>query len=258
MVAGLCFNQPMETDVRGISLTTVDGRGVDALIAKPNGDGPWPAIVVIHEIWGADDEMYKHLRHLASLGYIAVMPNLYSDGGMRKCLIGTLKSLRSGRGRAYADIEASRQHLLSDDDCTGTVGVLGFCMGGGFALMTASGFSAAAVNYGDLPKAMDSTLGRACPIVGSYGRKDVLNKGAAPRLEATLSRLDIPHDVKEYPNAGHAFMNEELNGWPWTRPIVRALNFGPDPVAARDAWARIEAFFAAHLVTGKDTRTATE
>ena len=53
--------------------------------------------------------MYKHLRHLAWLGYIAVMPNLYSDGGMRKCLIGTLKSLRSGRGRAYADIEASRQ-----------------------------------------------------------------------------------------------------------------------------------------------------
>ena len=42
----------METDVRGISLTIVDGRGVDALIAKPNGDGPWPAIVVIHEIMG--------------------------------------------------------------------------------------------------------------------------------------------------------------------------------------------------------------
>lgn len=240
----------MAADVRNIALTTVDDRYLDAVIATPDGDGPWPAIVVIHEIFGIDDEMHKHLRHLAGLGYIAVMPNLYSGGGMRRCLIGTLKSLRSGRGRAYADIEASRHYLLKNSDCTGTVGVLGFCIGGGFALMTASsGFAAASVNYGDLPKHIDATLENACPIVASYGSKDVLNKGAAPKLSAALERLDIPHDVKEYPGAGHAFMDEKLTGWPWTRPIVRVLNFGPDPAAARDAWARIEVFFGAHLVT---------
>jgi carboxymethylenebutenolidase len=62
-------------------------------------------------------------------------------------------------------------------------------------------------------------------------------------------RLKIPHDVKEYPGVGHAFMDEKLTGWPWTRPIVRVLNFGPDPAATIDAWARIEAFFGAHLDT---------
>ena len=192
--------------------------------------------------------MHKQLRHLAQLGYIAIMPNLYAAGGMRKCLIGTLRSLRSGRGRAYADIEAARQHLLGNAECTGTVGVLGFCMGGGFALMTASsGFAAASVNYGDLPKQMDSTLRNACPIVASYGSRDLRNLGAAPKLATALERLEIPHDVKEYPGAGHAFMNEEITGWPWTRPIARVLNFSPDPVAASDAWRRIEAFFSVHL-----------
>jgi len=245
----------MKTDIRGISLTADQGRVVEALIAKPGGIGPWPAIVVIHEIWGIDDEMRKQLQHLAGLGYIALMPNLFADGGMRRCLFGTLKSLRSGQGRAYADIEAARRHLLLADDCSGTVGVMGFCMGGGFALMTASAYSAAAVNYGDLPTAMDSTLSTACPIVASYGRRDVLNKGAAPKLEAALTRLGITHNVREYPNAGHAFMNEKLNGWPWTRPVARVLHIGPDPEAASDAWSRIEAFFAAHLLPGQQTGT---
>lgn len=64
-----------------------------------------------------------------------------------------------------------------------------------------------------------------------------------------LTGLDIPHDIKEYPEAGHVFMNSELNGWPWLRPIVRVLNFGPNPEAASDAWIRIDAFFGEHLAT---------
>jgi carboxymethylenebutenolidase len=112
----------MPADLRSIALTTADGRSIDAAITTPDGPGPWPAIVVIHEIFGIDDEMHKHLRHLARMGYIAVMPNLYAGGGMARCLAGTLRSLRTGRGRAYADIEAARHYLLSDAECTGTEG----------------------------------------------------------------------------------------------------------------------------------------
>ncbi len=238
----------MAADIVDVHLDAADGRTVDAIMTSPNGEGPWPGIVVIHEIFGIDAEMHKHLRHLADLGYLAVMPNLYTDGGMRRCLIGTLKSLRTGRGRAYADIEAARQFMLDDPSCTRAVGVLGFCMGGGFALMTAaSGFDVASVNYGDIPVDVDAALGGSCPVVGSYGAKDVTKKGAAAKLESALTRLEIPHEVKEYPDAGHVFMNDKLNGWPWLRPIVRVAHFGPDPVAAADAWARIEKFFAAHL-----------
>ena len=239
----------MSNDIQRVSLVVSGGRRVQAIMSRPSSPGPWPAIVAIHELFGIDDEMVKQVRHLAGLGYLALMPDLYTDGGARRCLIGTLRSLRSGRGKAYADIEAARLQLLADPSCNGAVGVLGFCMGGGFALMTAaSGFVVASANYGDVPRHVEDTLAGACPIVGSYGRKDVLNRGASAKLEAALSRLDIPHDIKEYPGAGHAFMNSELNGWPWTRPIVKVLNFGPRPDAAADAWRRIDAFLHEHLV----------
>ena len=238
----------MAPDIIDLQLETADGRSIDAVMTVPDGRGPWPGIVVVHELFGIDEEMHKHLRHLAAMGYLAIMPDLYTHGGMRRCLIGTLKSLRTGRGRAYADIEAARRFMLDEPHCTRAVGVLGFCMGGGFALMTAaSGFDVASVSYGDLPVDLISKLGGSCPVVASYGAKDVTKKRAAAKLETALTELEIPHDVKEYPDAGHVFMNDELNGWPWLRPIVRVAHFGPDPVAAADAWGRIESFFAAHL-----------
>ena len=87
-----------------------------------------------------------------------------------RCLVGTFRALLSGRGRAYADIESGRQWLLAQPDCTGTVGTIGFCMGGGFALMTATtGFDAASVNDGQVPKGLDAVARGACPVVGSYG-----------------------------------------------------------------------------------------
>jgi carboxymethylenebutenolidase len=72
--------------------------------------------------------------------------------------------------------------------------------------------------------------------------------GAADRLEASLTRLGIPHDVKEYPEAGHAFLNDAESGPPIMRfALKRIIGAGPNPDAAADAWQRIEAFFAEHL-----------
>jgi len=236
----------IDTSVEGVS------PGLQGVLGIPEGEGPWPAVVVVHEIFGVDDEMRKQVAHLASLGYLALMPDLYTSGGTTRCLVGTMRAMRSGRGRAYADIEAARQWLLRRPDGTGAVGVLGFCMGGGFALMTAgTGFDAAAVNYGMLPTDMEAALENACPVVGSFGGKDGTLKGAAHTLELALDDKRIPHDVKEYPEAGHVFMNEKLNGPLWIRPLVRVLGFGPNPEAAVDAWSRIDAFFTTHLTLAR-------
>ena len=226
-------------------------EGLRGYLALPPGPGPWPGLVVIFEIFGADDANLELLEHAASLGYLALMPDLYSQGGVRRCLVSTFRALGAGRGRPFQDIEAARQWLTASPDCTGAVGSLGFCLGGAFALVSANrGFDATASNYGQLPKDLDAALRGACPIVGNYGGSDSSQKGAAGKLDKALTGLGIEHDIKEYPEAGHSFMNPFENGPKVLRPILRRFNVGPKPAEAADAWARIDAFFADHLRGG--------
>jgi carboxymethylenebutenolidase len=139
------------------------------VLAVPDGDGPWPAVVIVHEAFGVTDVMRRQVQRMAAAGYLVVMPDLYTAGGARKCLTATFRAMASGHGRAWVDIESARQMLIARDDCTGRVGVLGFCMGGGFALGAATrGFGASSVNYGRLPKDMDAVLAGACPIVDKH------------------------------------------------------------------------------------------
>ncbi|KFF59816.1 carboxymethylenebutenolidase [Cryobacterium sp. MLB-32] len=247
----------MTESPRLIDLTLPVGSGgsagLKAVLAIPAGDGPWPGVVLVHEAFGLNDVMRRQALRMAEAGYLALMPDLFTDGGARKCLVSTFRALSAGEGRAFVDIEAARVALAGRADCTGAVGVLGFCMGGGFALAAAQrGFAAASVNYGQLPKDLDAALVGACPIVGSFGGRDSSLKGAAAKLDAALVRAGITHDVKEYPEAGHAFLNDAESGPPVLRYVFkRMLGAGPNPDAAADAWQRIEAFFGEHLAEGR-------
>jgi carboxymethylenebutenolidase len=225
-------------------------RNLRGVLAVPEGPGPWPGVVLVHEAYGVNEVMRRQVAHVASLGYVALMPDLFSDGGARRCLAATFRALRSGEGRAFVDIDSARSFLTARDDSTGQVGVLGFCMGGGFALVAAAGhgFDASSVNYGMLPHDLDDDLRGACPIVGSYGGRDHSLSGASAKLDASLTRLGVPHDVKEYPSAGHSFLNDSESGPAVVRLLTkRILGAGPEPVAAADAWRRIETFFGEHL-----------
>lgn len=219
-------------------------------LARPGGDGPWPGVVAIHELFGLNDLVRRQADRLAAAGYLTLAPDLFSDGRTPRCIVNTFRALASGQGKALVDIEAARRFVLDHDDCTGKVGIIGFCMGGGFALVAANrGFDAAAPNYGMPPKDIEKALTGACPIVASYGGKDVALRGTANKLERTLTTLGIAHDVKEYPTAGHSFLNDEFFGPGLTHSVQRVMHLGPDPVAAPDAWKRIEAFFADHLAS---------
>jgi len=216
-------------------------------LAEPIGEGPHAGVIVIHDVFGLSDDIRVQADRLAAAGYLALVPDLYSGRGIR-CVVATMQASRSGRGKAYEEIEAARGLLLEREDCNGRIGIIGFCMGGGFALMCApqGGYAAASVNYGDVPADAPERLAGACPIVGSYGAKDLGLRGHAGRLERALTTVGVAHDVKEYPSAGHSFLNR-FNAGPLLTPLIHVAGFGYEHAAAQDAWRRILEFFAEHL-----------
>ena len=121
-------------------------------------------------------------------------------------------------------------------------------MGGGFALLCSPryDFQAASVNYGEVPKDAAERLAGACPIVASYGKRDRALPGRAQRLEQALTELDVLHDVKEYENSGHSFMNR-INVGPLFAPVVKFAGLNYVHADADDAWRRVLQFFEEHL-----------
>jgi carboxymethylenebutenolidase len=231
----------------GNVLIPTPGSAIPAYLAIPSSTDPCPGVVVLHDVGGMSQDLRNQANWLAADGFLAAAPELYHRGGLISCMRTIMRDCMARIGPTFDDIEATRSWLSCHPASNGRVGVIGFCMGGGIALLLVSGrnFSAASINYGGrLPDDIEGLLRAACPIIGSYGAKDRWNRGVAAEIERALERAQVPHDVKEYPDAGHSFMNNKETFW------FKALRFAGiayDEQAALDARRRIASFFHRHL-----------
>jgi carboxymethylenebutenolidase len=225
----------------------VDSGNLPIYVSAPEHGAPWPGVVVLHDVAGMSEDLRNQTRWLAKAGFLAAAPDLLFRGGKMKCLFAVARDLKARQGPTYDDVEAVRAWLIKQPECTGKIGVIGFCMGGGFALLLAPdhGFGAASINYGGkLPPDAETFLAKACPIVASYGAKDRWSQGVPQQLEQLLTTANIAHDVKEYAEAGHSFLN---NPGSWWFNALQVIHIGYHEPSAEDARQRIARFFQQHL-----------
>lgn len=214
---------------------------VHALLYLPSGKAPHPAVVIIHEWWGLNDQIKGEAERFAGEGYAALAVDLYrgqvaSDPGMAHEM---MRGLPQDRG--VRDLLAAVKYLENRKDVDSKrLGAVGWCMGGGFAAQLAVAspdLKAVAINYGSLPTDHDALNRIHAAILGNFGGQD---RGITPddvnAFAATLKSLGKSVDVKIYPDAGHAFENPNNKD-------------GYRPVDTKDAENRMSKFFATELKT---------
>jgi carboxymethylenebutenolidase len=234
-----------------VTISTPAG-GMPGYLSRPGGDGRWPGVVVLHDGFGIDEAVRAQADWLAGAGYLALSVDLGFWGRPSACLLRMFRDLRAGRGQTFGQVDAARAWLAAQPGCVGRIGVIGFCATGGFALLMAAGhgFSVSSVNYGLVGKKAQDALGGACPIVASFGGRDPFLRAAPQRLGRALDALGIDHDIKVYPDAGHAFLHKSQGESGRVGGILaRLTHAGYHEPSAHDARRRIITFFDARLKT---------
>jgi carboxymethylenebutenolidase len=221
-------------------------------VSRPGGDGPWPGVVVLHDGSGISPAVREQADWLADAGYLALSAGLGFWERPSACLLRMIRDLRAGQGQTFGQVDAARTWLARQPGCAGRFGVIGFCATGGFALLTAAGHgsSVPSINYGLVRKDAADTLRGACPIVASFKAQDRSLRRAPHRLEQALAALGIGHDIKVYPDAGHAFPHRPRDhdepGMAVT-VLARITHASYHEASAHDARRQIIAFFDEHL-----------
>jgi len=184
-------------------------------IATPAGEGPFPAVILIHEWWGLNQNIKDLADDFAERGYVALAVDLY-DGAVATTPdeAGALAGgVRKNVESAFANLESATTYLQSLDNVNpDQLASVGWCFGGQWAYNMAAndmGIDASVMYYGRFSMDDDLSMMRA-DILGHFGEEDTsIAIDDVKEFEAKLSTLAGDHAVFIYPNAGHAFANED-------------------------------------------------
>lgn len=227
-----------------------EGRGLPGFLVRPDG-GPAPAVVILHDIWGANDFYHDLARRLAAEGFAALLPDLFVRQGSlpeqtREAAFA--RRARLDQTVALADIAGAIRWMRDHPATTGKVGTIGFCLGGTYVMLAAARdpLPDAGVAFYGFPVIEKTPLTRAVPldearagVVASpllllWGDQDHgvgMENVAAYRT--ALETAGARHEAVVYPGLPHGF-----------------LTFDPAaPAATREAWARALAFLRAELTS---------
>jgi carboxymethylenebutenolidase len=210
---------------------------IDGYLALPEGEGPFPAVVVIHEIFGLNDNIKDIARRFAGEGYGALAVDLFAGSNRVVCMFRLMSGLllNSLDHRGIQDLKAALTYLEEQPQIDSTrVGAVGYCLGGSLAIAwacTDDRLKAIAPYYGANPRPLEA-VARLCPVVGSYPDND-FTTSHGQKLDVELDTREIPHDIKIYPGAKHSFFNDQGRNY--------------NASAAQDSWQRVLAFFKEHI-----------
>lgn len=219
-----------------------DGMTMHAYLAVPLGGGRFPVVIVVQEWWGVNEHLQDVARRYAMEGYVAIAPDLYTRLGHKVTTdpneAGQLMNSLSQED-GLKDLNATVAFLKTRNEVDANrIGVTGFCMGGGYALMLPcvnSDIKAAVSYYGPVPNPDTPLQNLASPVLYIFGEDDGwITKSDVERLRTALQKYNKSGEIKTYPGCPHAFFND-------TRPDVYKAE------EAGDAWTRTLAFFSQHL-----------
>jgi carboxymethylenebutenolidase len=239
--------------VAGEVKVPVAGGSIPAYRAMPAQGGPFPTILVVHEIFGVHEHIKDICRRLARLGYFAIAPELFARQG-NAAAIGDIRELiakivaKVPDAEVMADLDATVASAKSSGKADiSRLGVTGFCWGGRIVWLYAAhnpAVKAAVAWYGPLERPhtelqpqnpIDLVAALKAPVLGLYGGADAgIPLAAIEKMQAALRAAHKPSEIVVYPNTPHGF-NADY------RPSYR-------PQQAKDAWARMLAWFKAHGV----------
>lgn len=208
--------------------------GLNGYFAHPAAGDSLPGLIIIHEIFGLNDNIREITQRFAHEGYAALAVDLFAGRNRAICMFRFFSDMfmNSLNHNGIQDLKVALTYLQDQPMVDkNRVGAVGFCMGGGFAIAWACSderLKVIAPFYGMAPRPIDA-VERSCPVVGSWPEQDFSAAGGR-NVEVILSKNNIAHDIKFYPGSTHSFFN--------SRRDIKPEN----QAAAADSWERVMAF----------------